>query len=80
MQTYPRTNKCNFLLIPGFDLNFIISEKAIHKEKYLAFHTLIQSLINKWCGKIILRIGTIQVMEINAYTDLSLLLINRNNV
>ena len=76
----PRTNKCSFMLVLGFDLDLIVSGKAGHKGKYLASRTLIQNLINKWCGEIILRTGTIQVTEISAYTDRSLLLINRNRV
>ena len=68
------------MLVLGFDLYLIISRKAIHKGKYLASYTLIQNMINKWCGKIILRIGMIQVMEISAYVDRSLLLINQNGV
>ena len=76
----PRTNKGSLMLVLRFDLYLIVSGKSIHKGKYLASRTLIQNLINKWCGKIILRTGTIQVMEISAYTDSSLLLINRKEV
>ena len=68
------------MLFLRFDLYLILSKKAFHKGKYLASRTLIQNLINKWCGKIILRIGTIQVTEISAYTDRSLLLMNWNGV
>ena len=64
------------MLVLRFDLYFIVTGKAVHKGKYLSSHTLIQNLINKWCGKIILKIGTIQVTEISAYMDHSLLLIN----
>ena len=68
------------MLVLGFDLYLIVSEKAIHKGKYLASHTLIQNLINKWCGEIVLRIGMIQITEISTYADRSLLLINQNGV
>ena len=80
MMMPPIKNKCIFMLVLGFDLDLIVSRKAIHKGKYLTSRTLIQNLINKWCGKIILRTGTLQVMEISAYTDRSLLLINWNGV
>ena len=70
----PRTNKCSFMLVLGFNLYLIIPEKSIHEGKNLATHTLIQNLINKWCGEIVLRIGTIQIMEISTYTDHSCLL------
>ena len=76
----PRTNKCSFMLVLRFDLYLIVFGKSIHKGKYLDSYTVIQNLINKWCGKIILRTSTIQVTEINAYTDRSLLLINWNGV
>ena len=68
------------MLVLKYDLCLIVSGKAIHKEKYLTSCTLIQNLINEWCGKIVLRTGTIQVTEISAYMDRSLLLINQNGV
>ena len=68
------------MLVLRFNLYLIISRKAIHKGKNLATHTLIQNLINKWCGEIVLKTGMIQIMEINTYVDRSLLLINQNGV
>ena len=76
----PRTNESNLMLVLGFNLYLIVSRKAIHKRKYLASRTLIQNLIDKWCGKIIFRTCMIQVTKINAYVDRSLLLINQNGV
>ena len=67
------------MLVLGFDLDLIVSGKVVHKVKYLASRTLIQNLINKWCGEVI-RTGTIQISKIGAYTDRSLLLIHRNRV
>ena len=64
------------MLVLGFNLYLIISGKAVHEGKNLATHTLIQNLINKWCGEIVLRTGMIQITEINTYADSSLLLIN----
>ena len=58
----------------------IISEKAIHEGKNLATHTLIQNLINKWCGEIVLMRGTIQITEIRTYADHSLFIIHWNGV
>ena len=68
------------MLVLRFSLYLIISEEAIHEGKNLATHTLIQNLINKWCGEIVLRIGMIQIMEISTYADRSLLLIHQNGV
>ena len=76
----PRTNKCSLMLVLRFYLYLIISGKAVHKGKNLATCTLIQNLINKWCGEIVLRTGTIQITEISTYADRSLLIINRNEV
>ena len=64
------------MLVLRFNLYLIVSRKAIHKGKNLATRTLIQNLINKWCGEIVLRTGTIQIVEISTYADHSLLLIN----
>ena len=68
------------MLVLRFDLYLIVSGKDIHKGKYLASRTLIQNLIDKCCGRIIFRIGTIQVTKISAYMDCSLLLIYRNRI
>ena len=68
------------MLVLRFNLYLIVSGKAVHKRKYLATHALIQDLIYKWGGKIIVRTGTIQVTEISAYTDRSLLLIHQNRI
>ena len=76
----PRTNKCSLMLFLRYNLYLIISRKPIHKGKNLATRTLIQNLINKWCGEIVLRIGTIQITEINTYVDLSLLIIHQNRI
>ena len=43
------------MLVLRFNLYLIIFEKAVHKGKNLATRTLIQNLINKWCGEIVLR-------------------------
>ena len=76
----PRTNKCSLMLVLRFNLYLIVSGKTIHKGKNLATYTLIQNLINKWFGEIVLRIGMIQIMEISSYADHSLLLIHQNGV
>ena len=63
----PRTNKCSLVLVLRFNLYLIIPRKAVHKGEHFAPRTLIQNLIYKWCGEVILRTGTIQIMEISAY-------------
>ena len=68
------------MLVLGFNLNLIIFGETIHKGEYIASRTLIQNMINKWCGKIVLMTGMIQIMEIGTYADHSLLLINRNRI
>ena len=47
------------MLALRFNLYLIISEKVVHEGKNLTTRTLIQNLINKWCGEIVLRTGTI---------------------
>ena len=75
-----RKNKGSLMLVLRFNLYLIVSRKSIYKGKYLTSYTLIQNLINKRCGKIVLRTGMIQITEISTYADCSLLLINRNGV
>ena len=76
----PRTNKCSLVLVLRFNLYLIIPGKAIHEGEHLATRTLIQNLIYKWCGEVVLRTSTIQIIEISTYADHSLLLIHRNGV
>ena len=68
------------MLVLRFNLDLIILEKSVHEGEHLATRTLIQNMIYKWCGEVILRTGMIQIAEISAYSDLSLLLIHRNGV
>ena len=68
------------MLVLRFNLYLIIPRKAVHKGEHLATCTLIQNLIYKWCGEVVLRTGMIQITEISAYVDHSLLLIHRNGV
>src|SRR5713101_5837519 len=51
----PRTNKCGLMLVLRFNLNLIIFGKTVHKGEHLATRTLIQNLIYKRCGEVILR-------------------------
>ena len=64
------------MLVLRFNLYLFVSGKTVHKGKNLATRILIQNLINKWCGEIVLRTCTIQVTEISTYVDRSLLLIH----
>jgi hypothetical protein len=48
----PWKNECRFVLVFGFDLYLIISQKTIHETKGLATCTFIDYLVNEWCGKI----------------------------
>ena len=59
------------MLVLRFNLDLIIPRKAVHEGKHLATRTLIQNMINKWCGEVILRTGSVQVSEIYAYIDCS---------
>ena len=68
------------MLVLRFNLDLIIPEKVVHEGEHLATHTLIQNMIYKWCGEVILRIGMIQITKIIAYADRSLLLIYQNGV
>ena len=76
----PRTNKCSLMLVLRFNLYLIIPKKAVHKGKNLASCTLIQNMINEWCGKVIFRTCPVQVSKVSSYSDGYLLLINQNRV
>ena len=51
----PRTNKCSLVLVLRFNLDLIVPEKVVHKGEHLTTRTLIQNMISKWCGEIVLR-------------------------
>ena len=76
----PRTIKCSLVLVLRFNMDLIILRKAVHKGEHLTTRTLIQNLIYKRCEEVILRTGMIQIAEISAYSDRSLLLIHQNGV
>ena len=68
------------MLVLRFNLYLIISEKDIHEGEHLATCTLIQNLINKWCGEVILWTGSILVSKISEYTNCSIFLIQQYGV
>ena len=42
------------MLVLKFNLYLIIPRKDVHKGENLATYTLIQNMINKWCGELYL--------------------------
>ena len=68
------------MLVLRFNLYLIIPGKAVHEGEHLATHTLIQNLIYKWWGEVILRTSMIKITEISTYSDHSLLLIHQNGI
>ena len=65
----PWTNKSGLVLISGSNIDMVISRKTVHKRVHFASDTLVNNLINEWCGEIILRTGSINIMIIDTNTD-----------
>lgn len=76
----PWTNEFCFVLVFGFDLYLIISQKTIHEIKGLATCAFIDYLVNKWCGKIIFWTGLVQIMEVCTNANRTLFFVNRHRV
>ena len=76
----PRTDECDLVLIGWENVDLIITRKSIHKGKNLTPCIIINDLIDERGGIVILRIGSINITIINTNTNLSLLLIHRNNI
>ena len=76
----PWIDECCFVLVFGFDLYLVISQKVIHEREGLATHTFINYLIDEWCGKIIFWTGLVQIMEVYTYTNCALFFIDRHKI
>jgi hypothetical protein len=76
----PRINECHFVLVFGFDLDLIISQKNIHERKGLTTSTFINDLVDEWCWKIIFGTCLAQITEIGTYTNRALFFIDRHRI
>jgi hypothetical protein len=76
----PWKNECCFVLVFGFYLYLIISQKTIHEIKGLATYAFIDYMVNKWCGEIIFWTGFVQIMEVRTYTNCTLFFVNWHGV
>ena len=76
----PGTDKVSLMLIFRTDSNLIISGETVHEGENLITGTLVNYLIDKWCGVIIFRTCFIKVSEINANSKFSLFFIYGNRV
>jgi hypothetical protein len=66
------------MLVLGFDLNLIISQKIVHERKYFATCTLIDNMINKQGWKIVFQARFFQIVETHTNVNHALLLVDMN--
>jgi hypothetical protein len=76
----PRTNECHFVLVLGFDLDLIISQKIVHEIKGFATSTFINDLVDERCWKIIFGTFLVQIMEIGTYTNRAIFFIDWHRI
>ena len=76
----PRTNECRFVLVFGFDLDLIVSQKIVHERKGFTTSTFINDLVNEWCWKIIFGTCLVQITKIGTYMNRALFFIDRHGV
>ena len=55
----------------------IVAREAIHKGEDFSSSTIIDNLVDEWCGVIVLGTSAIDIPIINAYSDSALFLIDK---
>ena len=68
-ESAPRTNERSFKLISTMDKNLVVSREAIHKGENLVPRTLIDDLVNKWCGEVVFGTSFFQIAKVSANTN-----------
>ena len=75
-----RKNTSRLVLVLWENLYLVITRKNIHKRENLTSHALVKDLIDEWHREVFLRTSFIQIMEIYAYTNPTLFLVDQNRV
>ena len=65
------------MLVIWEDVDFIIAREAVHKREDFAASTIIDDLIDEWCGIIVLGTSAIDISIINTNSDSALFFGNR---
>lgn len=76
----PRTDKGCLMLISRRDINLVVSRKTIHEGIHFAPRTLVNELINKRGGEVILWTGLVNVTIINTDSNSTLLFSHREDI
>ena len=76
----PWANKSRFVLINRSNIDLVITGETVHKRIHFTAGTLVNDLINEWCGKIIFRTGFVYITVIDTNPDCTLFFSYRDNV
>ena len=68
-ESAPRTNERGFKLISTTENNLVVSGEAIHKGENLVPRTLINDLVNKWCGEVVFGTSFVKIAKFGANTN-----------
>jgi hypothetical protein len=72
----PRKNKIHLTLVLKADLYLVITRKTVHKIENINSCALVKDLIDEQCREVMLRKIFIQIMEIHAYMNRDLFLVD----
>jgi len=76
----PWTDKSGLVLITGGNIDLVIPRETVHKGVHFTSVTLVNELIDEWCGEVIFRTGPIDVMIIDTNSNDTLFFIDRDYV
>ena len=76
----PWADKCSFVLVSWEYIDLIISREAVHKREDFTASTIINDLVDEWCGIVVLGTSAIDIPIINAYSDSALFFSHGDNI
>jgi hypothetical protein len=75
-----RTCKSGFVLICWVDLNFIIAEEPVHKEKCFMASTIIDDLVDERGWEVVFGTSMVEIMKVSKDANSFLFFVNRDGV
>ena len=79
-ESAPQTNERGFKLISTTDNDLVVSGEAIHKGENLVPRTLINDLVNKWCGEVVFGTSFVQIVKVSADSNSALFFEDGNRI
>src|SRR5271168_3567328 len=76
----PGTDEGRLMLICRSNVDLVVTRKTVHERINLATRTLVDELVDKWSGVVVLWTCSVDITVVNADTNGALFFIDRDNV